>query len=130
MVLLGTVAAVSYAVLTLPEPGDVQRPALSFIDWAEENGWSSETTAASCASVNETAEGQQVCFINLLEKTQEEWRKSRDGTDDRWTTSELTTKRNSYLGVGALILFALGVGLLAVRVIPQPRRVAPSDPAI
>ncbi len=120
-VVVATAAAVSYAVLRLPESGDVQRPALSFIAWAEENGRPTETITAECQAVNETTDGRQACFIQLIEEAQTQWRESRFGTDDLWTASELSTKRNAYLGVGAVILLALGVGLLAVRVMTQHR---------
>lgn len=118
-----TAAATSYAVLTLPEPGDVQRPAWSFIEWAEENARSTETLNTECDAVNDTDESRQACFVSQLEEAQGEWRASRFGSDDLWTASEVTAKRNSYLGVGALVLLALALGLLAFRVMSQPRRV-------
>ena len=118
----GTAAGVSYAVLTLPEVGDVQRPAVPVVEWAQRNGLSAPDIAEQCGDTFGSGARGQACVTELIEQARDEWRASPAGGDDLWTTAELSSRRDSYLAVGAIILAALAVGLLAGRLLP-PRRV-------
>lgn len=114
-----TAATVSYRVLTLPERGELRRPVVPFTQWAERNGQSRQAMVQQCETVNETNADRAWCLQQHLEVAQRVWRGSPEGMGDFWTASELSSKRDLYLVVGAYVLFALAVGLLIVRVIAQ-----------
>jgi hypothetical protein len=125
-VIVAMAASASYGVLTLPEPGEVQRPALPLNDWLKKNGRATDQLRRECEAVNDTATGRETCFVAQIEDAQTDWQESRDGADDLWTASEIATSRNSYLGVAAVVLFGLAVGLLAVRTMTGGRVTPPA----
>jgi hypothetical protein len=114
-----TVAAVSYAVLTLPAAGQAKRLVQPYGQWAEQHAASPRAMAEQCETVNETAAARNWCFSRQIAAARREWRRSSASRGVDWAASELAAKRDMYLIVGAYVLFTLAVGSLAVRLVTR-----------
>src|SRR5918999_6155291 len=111
-----TAGSVAYAVLTLPEPGDLRHPVVPFAQWAEQQSIPRQAIAEQCATVNETAEDRAWCLRQHVGDVRRRWRASQAATAEAWLASEISTKRDLYLVVGAYILFTLAIILFTLAI--------------
>jgi hypothetical protein len=114
-----TAGSGAYAVLSLPEPGDVRRSVVPFRQWAEQHSLPKQAMIEQCATVNETADGRAWCFRQQIGEARQRWLRAQAGMAEAWTESELSLKRDLYLVVGAYVLFTLAIGGLTVRTVTR-----------